>query len=70
MKNNHKLSDGHRHMLRLALKDANCHGFASVSATVWPEILKIPDELLDKLPGENGGHVRVTKEGKAVLKYT
>jgi hypothetical protein len=64
------LDSGSKHILRLAVKDADAEGWATVSKVVWPLLAKIPDELLEKRPSDDGGHVRLTDTGDAVLRYS
>lgn len=65
-----KLDDGQKHLLRLALKDADADGWAKVSSIVWPLVSKLPDDLIEKRPSDTGGHVRLTGRGKAVVLYS
>lgn len=66
-----KLSDGQRHLLKLARKDANDEGWAKVSLQVWPKVLGVPDDLLEKERSDDGGgRVRLTHAAEAFLKYT
>ena len=64
------LDAGQRHVLRLAIRDADSEGWASVSKTVWPYVTEIPSDLVELRATEDGGGlVRVTKAGVAVLTY-
>ena len=65
-----KLAMGELSILRLAAKDAGADGWAHVSKIVWPLIASVPDELLEKRETETGGDVRITEQGKIVLKYS
>lgn len=44
-------------------------GWRTVSAACWPLVKHTPLDLLEIEPAEKGGRVRLTPEGKAVLKY-
>jgi hypothetical protein len=65
-----KLDAGKKHLMRLAVRDAGLDGWAKVSSVVWPAVASIPDELMEKRPNDNGGHVRLTQTGVAVLEYS
>lgn len=65
-----KLDHGSMHLLRLAMKGAAEDGWAKVSAVVWPLIEKLPDDLLEKRPSDDGGHVKLTDHGETVLFYS
>lgn len=65
-----KLDTGDRHLMRLATRDAGADGWATVSAVVWPKIEKLPDELVERQSTDDGGLVRLTSEGHAVLLYS
>lgn len=65
-----KLSDAERHLLRLARRDADADGWTVVSQLIWPFVAALPDELLEKRPGKDGGQVRLTEAGAAVITYT
>ena len=65
-----KLDQGQRHLMDLANREANLDGWAKVSKVVWPLIEKIPTELLEKAPSDDGGLVRLTSTGAAILRYT
>lgn len=65
-----KLGDGPKHLLRLAMKEAGEDGWAKVSAGVWPLVADLPDDLVEKRPSNDGGHIRLTSGGEAVVYYT
>lgn len=64
-----KLDEGTKRLLMLAIRDADWSGWANVSKVVWPAIAAVPDEILEKRPDANGGSVRITRVGEAVLRY-
>jgi len=65
-----KLDRGILHMMRLAKKDAQADGWTKVSKAVWPAITAIPDDLIEKRPSDEGGHVRLTDRGDAIVLYS
>lgn len=65
-----KLDAGKKHLLRLAIKDAAVDGWAKVSRVVWPLVSGLPDDLVEKRPSDDGGHIRLTECGKAVVLYS
>lgn len=65
-----KLDDGSKHLLRLAMREADAEGWAKVSKVVWPAIVRIPDDLVEKRPSDDGGYCRLTVGGEAVINYT
>lgn len=64
-----KIDHGDIRLLRLALKGAQSDGWAKVSKAVWPAIARLPDDLIEKRPTEEGGHVRLTDRGDAIVTY-
>lgn len=66
---NHRLSTGDRHLLRLVNKGKQDDGWAPVSSVVLPLIQELPEELRELK--ENDGHhfVRLTEKGEAVVFY-
>ena len=64
-----KLSDGQKHLLKLAYKEAGSDGWAAVSKAVFPLIEKMPTELVDleKVGDDGRGRVRLTEEGESVI---
>ncbi len=65
-----KLEPAQIHMMRLADKEAGSDGFAKVSKLVWPLAVALPDDLVEKRPSDDGGHIRLTDGGKTVLLYS
>lgn len=66
-----KLDSGSLHLMRLAIKGTkDGDGWAKVSAVVWPSVVKLPDDLVEKRPSDEGGHVRLTVSGEAVVFYS
>jgi hypothetical protein len=65
-----KLDGNQKHLLRLADRGAADGGWVKVSKVVWPLMKSIPHELLEKLPKEEGGFVRLTEAGKTIVRYT
>jgi hypothetical protein len=62
-----KLNDGEKHFLRLIRKDRDPEGWAVVSKMLYPLMDKMPRELVELRPTENGGRVRLTDDGEALL---
>lgn len=60
-----------RHLLRLVRKGMTEHdGWAPVSAVVWPLVAALPDDLVEREPGDEGaGRVRLTPEGDTVMAW-
>ena len=44
-------------------------GWRTVSGACWPLVETMPPELIDLEPGDEGGRVRMTDEGRAVIAY-
>lgn len=67
-----KLDHGAMHLLKLTMKGEKEDGWTRVSKTAWPVIEKLPDDLIEKLPfpDGNGGHVRLTDNGKTIVFYS
>jgi hypothetical protein len=64
-----KLDSGTIHLLRLTSKDADAEGWAKVSKILWPICCKLPDDLVEKRPSDDGGHIRLTSDGQAIVRY-
>ena len=64
-----KLDQGDLRLLQLALKGAGPDGWAKVSKVVWPAVMRLPDDLVEKQPSEDGGRVRLTERGDAIVTY-
>ena len=64
-----KLNSGEKHFLRLiASGQADNGGWAKVSKTLYPLVQKMPPELVEHEPAEDGwGRARLTPQGEAVL---
>lgn len=65
-----KIDAGQKNLLRLALRDADANGWAKVSAMVWPLVTALPRDLVETSPTGDGGYVRLTDSGKAVVLYS
>lgn len=44
-------------------------GWRRVSRTVWPHVKDMPDDLAETREDSDGRYIRMTSEGRAVLKY-
>ena len=64
-----RLDAGQRHLLRLVAKGKGSDGWSKVSSAVWPLVKELPDDLVDKVDSVEGGEVRLTPIGEAVLTY-
>lgn len=64
-----KLDSGTIHILRLTAKDADKDGWSKVSKLLWPICSKLPDDLVEKRPSADGGHIRLTSDGEAIVRY-
>ena len=64
-----KLSDGQKHLLKLAYREAGPDGWAAVSKAVFQLIEKMPTEMVElEMVGDDGrGRVRLTDEGNSVI---
>ena len=65
-----QLEKGEIHMLKLtkkANKDAN--GWAKVSKAVWPSVRTLPSQLVELQETNDGGFIRLTREGETVLDF-
>ena len=67
---NVKLDAGKINLLRLVLRHADANGWAKVSAMVWPLVISLPRDLVETSPTGDGGYVRLTDSGKAVVLYS
>jgi hypothetical protein len=65
-----KLDAGQLHLMRLTQKDAQPDGWAKVSQAIWPFATKLPDDLVEKRPSGDAGHIRLTEGGKAIVRYS
>ncbi len=67
-----KLDAGERNFLGLIAKGMAEHdGWAPVSKVIWPFVMKLPDELVEREAMEDGrGRVRLTAAGEIVRRYT
>jgi|HubBroStandDraft_5_1064220.scaffolds.fasta_scaffold592327_2 hypothetical protein len=64
------LDDGDKRLLRQIVDEMRSDGWARVSKVVWPVIEKLPDDLVEKKPRDDGSaEVRVTDRGLAVAAY-
>lgn len=66
-----KLDSGTLHILKLTAKDADADGWAKVSKLLWPLVARLPDDLVEKRPSalDGGGHIRLTSDGEAIVRY-
>ena len=66
-----KLSEQQTTLLRLILRSKiQDDGWYRVSEILWPHIEgKLPDDLAEIKPSEEGGFIRLTERGKAVTDY-
>lgn len=64
-----KLDGGELHLLRFIAKGVDTDGWAKVSQIIWPLYEKLPNDLVEKRPSDNGGHMRLTENGKTLLRY-
>ena len=65
-----KLDGGQLHLLRLIDQGADEEGWAPVSSTVWPLIVAMPLDLVERRVAASGGHARLTTDGDAVMRYS
>lgn len=65
-----KLDSGTLRILRLTERGAAADGWAKVSQQVWPLVATLPDDLVEKRPSEDGGHIRLTEGGKLIVHYS
>lgn len=65
-----KLDNAQLHLLRLTAKGSDAEGWAKVSGAIWPFVAKLPDDLVERRPSEDGGHVRLTDRGEAIIMYS
>jgi hypothetical protein len=65
-----KLNSGQLNLMRLTRRDGDGDGWARVSSVVWPAVGDLPDELVEKRPSDDGGHIRLTEAGRVVLRYS
>jgi len=66
-----KLGRAEFHLLWLAQRGADDHGWAPVSNVVWPHLASVPADLLEREwpEGAEKGGCQLTPAGAAVLKY-
>ena len=64
-----KLDAGTLHLMRLTARDGDAEGWAKVSKVLWPIVAKLPDDLVELRPSDDGGHMRLTSDGKAIVRY-
>jgi hypothetical protein len=64
-----KLVVGTIHLLRLTAKGADPEGWSKVSKLLWPTCSKLPDDLVEKRQSDDGGHIRLTSDGEAIVRY-
>lgn len=64
-----KLDSGEKHFLRLIARDQqNPNGWAPVSKTLFPLVQKMPTELVELHPTEEGrGRARLTERGQSLI---
>lgn len=64
-----KLDGGEKNFLRLIAKGQAQHGgWAKVSKVLYPLVQKMPPELVEHEPADDGwGRARLTQHGEAVL---
>jgi hypothetical protein len=66
-----KLDQGQIHMMRLIDRESDSEGYAPVSKMVLPLVEKLPNELVELVPTEDGrGKARLTDAGKTVLQWS
>ena len=63
-----KINNNTAHLLRLIEKEADPLGWAKVSEIVWPLVQSLPSSLVE-WDGLGGKKVRLTQEGKIVVKW-
>lgn len=63
------IDNGQLHLLKLASQEQDAEGWAKVSEILWPIVSKLPDDLVEKRAGEDGGHIRLTEGGQAIVRY-
>lgn len=63
-----KLNAGDRHMLRLIARDAGADGWVNTSPPVYVMLKSVPSELIELYQTPTGGRVRLTAEGRNVVK--
>lgn len=63
------LDNGEKNFIRLIAKGQEKHGgWAKVSKVLYPLVQKMPPELVDHEPEEDGrGRARLTQRGEAIL---
>jgi hypothetical protein len=68
-----KLTDRETGFIQLILRSPDRgEGWRTVSAAVWPLVVKLTysrPELIEVDPGESGGRVRLTAQGKTISNY-
>ena len=67
-----KLSDEQRDLLKLILRsEPRDDGWYPVGSQLWPAVEgKLPNDLVETEPFEDGGLIRFTERGQAVADYT
>lgn len=67
------LTQEQRDLLRLAGRSPEIDGMIRASPALWPLLARfeMPETLLERFPAAdgNGGHVRLTDEGKTLLEW-
>lgn len=63
------LDSGEKHFLRLIAKGEEKNGgWAKVSAVIYPLVQRMPSELVEHEPTDDGwGRARLTNQGRSVL---
>lgn len=65
-----QLDAGQKHLLRLINRGKKEDGWTSVSAVVFPLLLDLPEDLVEKEKFDiGGGRIRLTEKGNVVLPY-
>lgn len=64
-----KLDGGEKNFIRLIAKGQEQHGgWANVSKPLYPLVQKMPPELVEHEPADDGrGRARLTQRGEAIL---
>lgn len=64
-----ELNLGQKHILRLTKRDAGLDGWAKVSKQLFPHIQDLPKDLVELKETDDGGFIRLTERGHAVVDY-